>query len=313
MSPRPPPRSRGVVPLVKHLMRLNTAALAQLWQGREGDAVKLFRRGLLTAKAELQKQQERQHLTTAATPPTFMDDGHAAMAYFYTKSLASVELVDVLGTWDTPCLLLGQPETTSHDGVGGQGGGGFLLYRHVLMVSDCCDAQDLAATTAAILARADTDDDAVAAGWTVAAVYALLAYNLGVIRHETGLARGVVTDLGRARVLYQSALQCLREEAAACSHVVYPAPVRLVLALFSNLGHVAGYFQDYTCAEWCRDGLGETLNYSLNTVLVTPSGQEGGGGALPTTTRLLDVEKDFFKASWERSWNACSDQVAPAA
>jgi hypothetical protein len=78
---------------------------------------------------------------------------------------------------------------------------------------------------------------------------AVLSYNMAIIAHEFGMAKGSVLQLYRARELYTEAANLLPR--LSC-------PL-LELAISSNLGHLCSFLNDGNGVEACRLGLEECL------------------------------------------------------
>lgn len=104
-------------------------------------------------------------------------------------------------------------------------------------------------------------------GWTLAQIAALLSYNLAVIHHENGLARGSISSLGRARYYYsQAARIACGDDYSAMESLVFPTLLQGAIvqsklsrafleSLWSNLGHVAAFLGDTICVDLCAQHL----------------------------------------------------------
>lgn len=81
---------------------------------------------------------------------------------------------------------------------------------------------------------------------------AVLSYNMAIISHEFGMAKGSVSQLARAQQLYHEAAKLLPK--LSC-------PL-LELSICSNLGHLYSFLNDGNGVETCRLGLEEGLRSS---------------------------------------------------
>lgn len=176
-----------------------------------------------------------------------------------------------------------------------------------------------------------------AAAWTVAGLYAILAYNLGVIYHENGLARGVRQDLGQARAWYQKALLVMRQHSNNSQpqpqQQQWMVPDRIYLGLYTNLGHVAAFLEDDWSMRICSKGIETHLTNVMNgterggSTRNTPLQQHGGRIQQPqpqqqqSSCNIKDCQDDEDDDPWMRLLMNhqqtrlvfCLDRFAPAA
>lgn len=290
------------LPVERYLTCLNTEAFSELCLGDQDQAIACLQEGLTLAKAQLQQfdEEEASQLPLNAQHQQLQlheDDD------FFSSRLLPLELRDVLGTWGTPSTRY-------------QTQGGFLFYRNVFLIDNEEESDQsinetfensegmLRPTTnpAPSVAQPPSlnshngDNSNDNDHWDLPTIYALLAYNLGVIHHELGFsAHGNFADLGQARHWYQAGLLCLHIAARVQARSVgflRTTPKRLVMALFSNLGHVAGYLDDGVSMDICWQGMGEML-CQIN--VVAPSSSTSGSTSTTTT----------FGVTANPSWMAC--------
>ena len=249
--------SEEEVSLEEQVMDINSDALALLFEGNADHAEALFHKGI--------------SLVQSALSPGPPDEN--------TMETASQALQVNLSTLELLSGVLDEPETEplEHDS--------FLFYRHAFVLGIVEEENMM-----------DTNDTQVfkLQDWDLSSLGALLLYNLGLIHHERGVNTRSPLAIRRARSLYYSALSLFWSGSwgSACCR---PPQEHLVLALCTNLGHAATFFQDIATTQICHKRLEEVLEHqSLRWGLGKMQGESSMKHVAPPTWF------HFFRHSWNR-------------
>lgn len=137
-------------------------------------------------------------------------------------------------------------------------------------VLDVCDTQRYAAPlncfTLFKFAFA-VDDDASCQTWNesmLMSLLALMSYNLAMMHHDQGFVHANLSDLAKARRLYEFALLVLSKANSVGKPTMDTA--LLEAALYNDLGHVHSFLGDVPGVIFCR----ESLKNLMRNVLLDP-------------------------------------------
>lgn len=301
--------------LERYLIGLNTEAFSQLCFGEQDQAIAFLQQGLTLVKAQLQYFGIRPAVPQDGCVRKNTENGKQQQGEedICSSLLLPLRLRDFLGTLDS-CASAAQQE------------GGFLFYRNFFMIQhgDADDENDNNMdedlTPASVPAEQEKRNDECQLEIPAPILYAILAYNLGVIHHELGMSNhGNFGDLALARTWYQRALVCMY--AVALQEHSEGQPKLLMMALFTNLGHVSSCFQDVASMHNCHQGLGEVLRHialATETSTVTRDNDHDKnvpGGSSSTLHDDCSFASDvrFFHRSWSAVNRHCNRKCAPAA
>lgn len=225
------------------IMRLNALALSMLWEGREEQSHALMRWTLSTTLSKLRE---------LASTPIQVNEGIPATS-------SPLDLSHILG----------------QNGGSFSEQGQFLFYHNVFSID--ADEEERSETESVASSSAPEEDpmtltliedsfshaDREAGIWDLKSVYAAVLYNLAAVHHGTGIARGVLTDIGRAFQLYRRALAVIKSLDTTAAGTTCDL-THLKMALFSNLGHAADLLGDTATAGACCTGLTAALRLEQN-------------------------------------------------
>lgn len=294
-TPEDGPRCRSRA-LADRLIYLNTRAITSLWEGEEDLALSLLKQGLIEARDDLQPPTTTTTPTTTSTTPVAQGPSPNYHRRRRRLSLTALELTGVLHPEYQQSHYRASDDNNNHDMMGASSSSsslssppspwphGFLYYAHVFLLEE--EDEDERGQESAPNEQDDDEDDDDSNSttfWSVARLCALLAYNLAVIGHENGLARGRLPTLGQAARLYRYALHSWRMTIAGPAGTTTQAalPVQqqvdnngdngnddqdellFAMALYNNVGHVAAFMDDAITVQVAREGLEFTLRRAL--------------------------------------------------
>lgn len=266
----------------EYLIRLNGQAMSLLWEGNEGEAMRLLRHGLAMAQQHHQQSQCQNHEGSSTTTASGEDDDDNGQRLMILESL---DLIDVTERTTNRKYLVQQ---------------GLRFSRHIMVAQQqaahhtCNDKTSLLQEEEEEEAEAfirealnnmtrmmhcnggsdkenhntqmmDDDEEEqneespvknIILPLTVDYLFAVMALNMAVIHHENGLSRGIRSALNIARHCYQAALQTLLPFLSSTENNINAGDLQcFVKLLWTQLGHVAAVLDDALLLGLCHGHL----------------------------------------------------------
>eukprot|EP00977_Amphora_coffeiformis_P004469 scaffold964_cov170-Amphora_coffeaeformis.AAC.1 len=284
--------------LHERLVDMNLEALNYLWEGSGETAATVLRAAIdlvLSTHGNIGSRSSSSADNNTTGAPVSSSTTWCPPPFVLRVSLSALELLPgILGEEDHKSM--------DHDG--------FHFYRHVFSLeyddsdddnsdSNVEDSQD---ATMPMIDEPSTSRSLE--DWDLPTLGAVFLYNLGMICHEVAVIQADLTALAQAQTLYRSALSLLLSSSSSPSYspeqpqVWSVDQVRILLALYTNLGHAATFLQDRVTLAACYNGLHKLLGEA--SVWMPPSSSSSTPSSSEEETSL-PAWTDLFVQSMSRA------------